>query len=205
MNRTEVFVEYRTYLFRLACRLSGSVTDAEDLLQDTFVRWLQASLHEIRSPKAFLTTILTNLYVNHVKSARARREQTESDLAENCDSADSTELSRIASLSDSISQALWVLLERLTPTERLVFLLHAVFDYNYNEISEIAQKSAENCRQVFCRARQRLSSGRSTFMASTEQHEKLLLQFIQTCSSGDLESLIRLLDPTGELAVNAGR
>lgn len=204
MTHAEVFVEYRTYLFKLACRLSGSVPDAEDLLQDTFIRWLQASLQEIRSSKAFMATILTNLYVNHVRSARLLRERGEMDLPEGREAAAGVDQARILSLSDSISQALWVLLERLSPLERLVFLLHAVFDYNYSEISSIAQKNAANCRQIFCRARQRLLSGGKSFLASTEEHEKLLWQFMYTCASGDLDSLVRLLSPSEELALSHG-
>lgn len=194
MNHAEVFTEYRAYLFKLACRLSGSAFDAEDLLQETFIRWLQASLREIKSPKAFLKTILTNLYLNHLQSARARREEGASpDALESFVAGDGSDPASIASLSDSLSQALRVLLERLSPPERLVFLLHVVFDYDYEEIAAITRKSVANCRQMLCRARLRLTSNRQLFVASPEQHEKLLRQFTQTCASGDLQSLISLL------------
>ncbi len=169
--------------------------DAEDLLQETFIRWLQASLREIKSPKAFLTTILTNLCLNHLQSARMRKEECAgSEMSEGFVSKDLCDPIIEASLSDSLSQALWVLLERLSPMERLIFLLREVFDYDYEEIATIASKSVANCRQMLCRAKHRLTSSRQLFIASPEQHEKLLRQFMQTCASGDLERLIFLLD-----------
>lgn len=195
MNHAEVFTQYRTYLFTLARRMSGSVMDAEDLLQETFIRWLQASLREIKSPKAFLTTILTNLYLNHLQSARVRREEDAgAELQERLAPEDLRDPANAASLSDSLSQALWVLLERLSPSERMIFLLREVFDYDYEEIAAVARKSVANCRQMLCRAKHRLTSSRQLFIASPEQHEELLRQFVQTCASGDLESLISLLD-----------
>ena len=194
MNHAEVFTEYRAYLFSLACRLSGSVVDAEDLLQETFIRWLQASLREIKSPKAFLKTILTNLYLNHLQSAQVRREEGAcSELLEELESKRACDPSSIAARSDSLSQALWLLLERLSPLERLIFLLHVVFDYDYEEIAAITRKSVANCRQMLCRARLHLTSNRTLFVASPELHERLLRQFTQTCASGDLQSLISLL------------
>ncbi len=195
MNHAEVFAQYRTYLFTLARRMSGSVMDAEDLLQETFIRWLQASLREIKSPKAFLTTILTNLYLNHLQSARVRKEEgAATEMSERLVSKNLCDPIIEASLSDSLSQALWILLERLSPPERLIFLLREVFDYDYEEIATIVSKSVANCRQMLCRAKHRLTSSRQFFVASPEQHEKLLRQFMQTCASGDLESLISLLD-----------
>lgn len=194
MNHLEIFAESRTYLFALAHRMSGSVTDAEDLLQETFLRWQQTSLCNIRSPRAFLTTVLKHLCLNHLQSARVRREECYGTLsAEFATAGNLDELASKQSHADSLARAFVILLERLSPKEQLVLLLREVFDFEYEEIAEIVRKSAVSCRQILRRARQHILSGHSRFVASPEQLEKLARQFARTCASGDWEGLVSLL------------
>jgi len=194
MTHLELFAEYRSYLFTQACRMLGSVMDAEDLLQETFLHWQQTALRTIRSPKAFLVTILRNLCRNHLQSARVRHEE----------SLDVMPAARLAALSamadeaiqpgrDSLPIALRIILERLPPKERTVFLLREVFDYEYEEIAAIIRKNATNCRQLLRRARQNLAASSARFLITPEQLDRLVRQFGLTCATGDLESLVALL------------
>ena len=185
MNHLAVFAEYRAYLLSLAQRILGSAWDAEDLLQETFLRWQQTSLAQIRSPKAFLTTVLKRLCLNHLQSAHVRREEL-SELPERAANVE-------PSAKELVTPALAVLLERLSPKEQLVLLLRDVFDYEYEEIAPLLKKSAENCRQILRRARQHIREGQSRFSVSQAKLQKLASEFARTCSGGDLKSLLAAL------------
>ena len=189
MNHLELFAEYRTSLFAQAYRMLGSTIDAEDLLQETFLHWQRTALRTIRSPRAFLTTILRNLCRNHLQSARVRYEEP----LESSAGLEGTGPSPDEALQESLVTALRLVLERLPPKERLVFLLREVFDYEYEEIATMIRKSAANCRQLLRRARQHIDSGQRRFVVSRAQLESLKHQFACTCRSGDLESLVALL------------
>ncbi len=184
-----VFTEYRGYLFSLAQRVLGSRADAEDLLQETFIRWQQTSLAQVRSPKAFLATVVKRLCLNHLQSAQTRREM-------NLDPAGPepalSEQSAYKNVFESLS-ALTILLERLSPKERAVLLLRDVFDCDYDEISLVVSKRADTCRQLLRRARQHLADARARFEVSPEQLQKLARQFALTCASGDLKGLVTAL------------
>jgi RNA polymerase sigma-70 factor, ECF subfamily len=179
-----VFAQYREYLFSLAQRILGSRTDAEDLLQETFIRWQQTSLAQIRSPKAFLATVLKRLCLNHLQSAQSRREM-------NVDPPEAASSKQSASF-ESVS-ALTILLERLSPKERAVLLLRDVFDCDYDEIALVVSKRADACRQLLRRARQHIADARARFEVSPEQLQKLARQFALTCASGDLKGLVTVL------------
>jgi RNA polymerase sigma-70 factor (ECF subfamily) len=187
MNHLELFAEYRTSLFAQAYRMLGSACDAEDLLQETFLHWQRTALRTIGSPRAFLTTVVRNLCRNHLQSASVRYE------APLDASADLEFTSRDPTVRESLAAALRLVLERLPPKERLVFLLREAFDYEYEEIAKIIRRNATNCRQMFARARKHIASGRSRFIVKPEQLESLKLQFSRTCASGDLQSLVALL------------
>ena len=194
MNHLEHFVAYRSYLFTLACRILGRAEDAEDLLQDTFLHWQQTSLANIRSPKAFLTTVLKNLCSNYLRSARVRREEcVDLSSLKSLRGTDLSAASLPAWVSDSLTSAFAVVLQQLSPRERIVFLLSEVFDCKFEEIAPIIRKSATNCRQILRRARQHITSNRSRFAASPGQMESLARQFARTCARGDLEGLVSLL------------
>jgi RNA polymerase sigma-70 factor, ECF subfamily len=202
MNRSEVeeFEAHRPRLFGIAYRMLGSVAEAEDMVQETFLRYQASALDAIRSPAAFLTTVVTRLCLNQLASARARREAyiglwlpepVRSDEA--AADAGATSPAHQAELHESISLAFLVLLEQLTPAERAVFLLREVFDYSYVEIATIVEKDEGACRQIFSRAKKRLVSERPRFTATAEQHRRLLGQFIQAVNSGTLTGLMHLL------------
>lgn len=194
MNHLEAFKQHRPLLFSIAYRMLGSVTDAEDLIQETFLRWQQASKTEVRSPKAYLSRIITRLCIDYLRSARLQREQyVGSWLPEPIITQQTREPAEQVELADSLSIAFLVLLESLSPTERAVFLLREIFDYDYPEVGRIVDKSPTNCRQTMRRARQRLASRRPRFAVSRQQQERLTRQFMEACSKGDLQGLLALL------------
>jgi RNA polymerase sigma-70 factor (ECF subfamily) len=191
----DTFHEHRGLLFSIAYRMLGSSADAEDMVQETFIRWQQTSGVDIRSARAFLVTIISRLCINHLHSARVQREEYFGEwlpepLVTSPMDTDSPELSRI---DGSLSMAFLVLLERLNPVERAVFLLREVFDYEYSEIAEILGQSEANCRQILRRARQRVAEMRPRFDPSPQQRERLLHQFLKATSDGNLEGLVALL------------
>lgn len=176
LNRLEDFDRYRSLLFAIAYRMLGSVMDAEDMVQETFLRWQQISDPNVRSIKAYLTTIVTRLCIDRLRSAQVRREQyVGSWLPEPIVTESSGDPSEIAELADSLAIAFLVLLERLSPLERAIFLLREAFGYDYNEIGQIVDKKTANCRQIARRARQHLTEKRSRFSTSPQQQEQLTL------------------------------
>jgi RNA polymerase sigma-70 factor (ECF subfamily) len=193
-NWFAAFEAHRDLLFSIAYRMLGSATDAEDLVQETFLRWQEAEATDVKSPKAFLSTVITRLCINHLKSARTRREKYVGPwLPEPLITARAQNGDGDSRLAESLSMAFLVLLESLSPVERSVFLLHEVFDYEYPEIAQILGKSEVNCRQVLRRARQHILAGRARFEPSPQEREQLTEQFLQVSSEGDLQGLITLL------------
>lgn len=172
----------------------GSVADAEDMLQETFIRWQQADDNNIRSPRAFLVTILSRLCINQLQSARVLREQYVGEWLPEPIVTDpqSDPLGRIK-IDESLSMAFLILLERLTPIERAVFLLREVFEYEYAEIAAILGQSEANCRQVLRRARQHVDAMRPRFTISERKKRNLLERFLEASTSGNMEGLIALL------------
>ena len=197
VDHLAVFQEHRRLLFSLAYRLLGRATEAEDVLQDAYLRFLGASLADIESPKAYLSTIVTRLCLNQLTSARAQRETYVGPwLPEPVLDTDHPELNSPEARAieyETISLAFMVLLERLTPAERAVFLLREVFDYEYGEIAGILDRSEAACRQLFSRAKDRIAAERPRFEASPEEHHRLLEQFTRAVTGGDLDGLMTLL------------
>jgi len=189
ITHLSVFTEYRGYLFSVAQRILGSSCDAEDLLQETFIRWQQTSLAQIRSPKAFLATVLKHLCLNHLGTAQSRRETI---VGPQDPEPAYQEESHHKNAFDSIA-ALKILLERLSPKERAVLLLREVFDCDYDEIALVISKRTQTCRQLLRRARQHLADAPARFEVSPEQLQKLARQFAVTCASGDLKGLVTVL------------
>ncbi len=193
-GRLATFEQYRGLLFSIAYRMLGSVADAEDMLQEAFVRWQQTSSDEIRSPRAFLVTIVTRLCINHLESARVRREQYVGEwLPEPLVTDPKSDPSHVLRVDESLSIAFLVLLERLTSIERAVFLLREIFEYEYSEIATILGQSEANCRQILRRARQHVSEARPRFRASSEERNNLLERFLRVTSQGDMDGLVDLL------------
>jgi RNA polymerase sigma-70 factor (ECF subfamily) len=172
----------------------GSVADAEDMLQETFIRWQQAPDDNIRSPRAFLVTIISRLSINHLQSARVQREEYVGQwLPEPLVTDPGSDPLGIIKVDESLSMAFLVLLERLTPIERAVFLLRETFEYEYSEIAAVLGQSEVNCRQILRRARQHVSAMRPRFEASTQKQNDLLQRFLEAIGTGDMEGLVALL------------
>lgn len=194
-NRGEEFEHYRVLLFSIAYRMTGSASDAEDLVQETYLRYSSSAGQEIASLKAYLTTIVTHLALNYLKSARVAREQyvgtwlPEPILTSEEGGFALAELEQ----QEALSLAFLRLLESLSPPERAVFLLHEVFDYPFGEIGEILEKSPANCRQIFHRARQALQDRRVRFEPEPQRQRQLLLSFLSASQAGDMAALTSLL------------
>lgn len=204
-NITQIFNQYRVLLFSLAYRMLGSVTDAEDIVQEAFLRWLQASDEEIQSPKAFLSTVVTRLCIDQLRSARAQRELYVGPwLPEPIPTGQRPDLTETAILAESLSFAFLVMLENLGPLERAVFLLREVFDYDYAEIAAIVGRSEANCRQVLHRAHQHLKQRRPRFEVSREQQERITSQFLHASLGGDMQGLLNLLAEDVVFAADSG-
>ena len=197
MDSAATFQEYRALLFSIAYRMLGSADEADDVLQDAFVRFQAATSDEIRSPKAFLSTIVTRLCLNQLKSARATHERYVGQwLPEPVPTAEligRNDPERHALDADSISIAFMTLLQNLTPAERAVFVLHEVFDYGYGEIAGMLEKSEPACRQLFSRAKRFIAENRPRFRTTPEEHRRILEAFMRASASGDLEGLTAML------------
>ncbi|HEY7068154.1 MAG TPA: RNA polymerase sigma-70 factor [Chloroflexota bacterium] len=194
MTRAERFAEYRPLLFSIAYRMLGSVMDAEDVVQDAFLRWQQAAAAEVESPKAYLSTIVTRLCLDHLRSARVQREQYVGPwLPEPLVVEQEPDVADTAALHESLSMAFLVLLESLTPLERAVFLLHDVFGYDFAEVARVVGKSEANCRQLARRARSYVEARRPRFEPSRAEQDRLTAQFLRACNTGDLPGLVATL------------
>ncbi len=191
---TEAAGEYRRLLFAIAYRMLGSVADAEDVVQDAYLRWQDAPRDDIESPKAFLSTVVTRLCIDHLRSARVRREEYVGMwLPEPLVGAVEPDVADVAALNESLSTAFLLLLERLSPLERAIFLLHDVFAYEYVEIAPIVGKSVDYCRQLVKRARGHLTAERPRFDPLSAQRDQLVRQFVRACQTGDLDGLVSTL------------
>ena len=199
------FNQYRGLLFSVAYRMLGSVADTEDMLQEAFIRWQQAANEEVISPRAFLVTIITRLCINQLQSARVQRQEYVGEwLPEPLVTDPGSDPLGILKVDESLSMAFLLLLERLTPLERAVFLLREVFEYEYAEIAGVLGQSEANCRQILRRAKQHAGEMRRRFDASAREHDDLLKRFIQATRSGDLRGLVELLSSEVVLHTDGG-
>jgi RNA polymerase sigma-70 factor (ECF subfamily) len=187
---------FRPLLFSIAYRMIGEVGDAEDVVQEAFLRAHRAIREgsEIRHPKAFLSEVTTRLAIDHLRLARVRRETyVGSWLPEPLLTEAEPDVAERAEDLESLSMAFLVVLERLAPVERAVFLLHDVFGYGFDEIARIVDKTPENCRQIAVRSRNHVQAGRPRFEASREERSELLGRFFRAVQGGDLGGLIEVL------------
>jgi RNA polymerase sigma-70 factor (TIGR02957 family) len=182
----DAYARLRPLAFSIAYRMLGTVSEAEDVVQEAFLR-LHRTGGDVEHPKAFVTTVTTRLAIDQLRSARRRRETYVGPWLPEPVVTDSRPD------DDSVSMALLVTLESLSPVERAVFLLHDVFDYGYDEIAEIVGKSRDNCRQLALRARRHVEARRTRFEPSREQREKLAARFFEAIRDGDLDGLVTML------------
>jgi RNA polymerase sigma-70 factor, ECF subfamily len=193
-GRVEIFLQYRPLLLSIAYRMLGSMADAEDLVQETFIRWQTSLEADVRSPRAYLVTILSRLCIHQLESARVQREQYVGPwLPEPVSTGATADPLDVSELHDSLSMAFLLLLERLTPVERAAFLLHDVFGYGYEELVAILSKNEATCRQIVHRARRHVTENRPRFNPGRELHERLLHEFVTAASSGNLDGLVAVL------------
>jgi RNA polymerase sigma-70 factor (ECF subfamily) len=173
----------------------ASVSEAEDVVQDAFLRHQRALAEgpEIESPKAYLSTVVTRLAIDRLRSARVRRETYVGEWLPEPLLCDDDDPAAYAEEADSLSMAFLLLLERLSPVERAVFLLHDVFGYGYDEVAAIVDKCEANCRQLALRARRHIESEKPRFDASRKQRNELAARFRAAVTDGDLDSLVELL------------
>ena len=195
---------YRPLLFSIAYGMTGSVGDAEDIAQDAFVGLTRARQAGtvIADPKAYLTTAVTRLSINYLRSARVRRETYVGDWLPEpvVVPVDEPGPAEHAELADSLSMAFLVLLEALSPTERAVFMLREAFGYGYPEVAEVTGKTEANCRQIFARARQRIAAGgRAREAASSPARraagEQFARRFFEAAAGGDMDALLGMVAP----------
>jgi RNA polymerase sigma-70 factor (ECF subfamily) len=181
------FEAHRSSMLAIAYRMLGSAAEAEDVVQEAWLRWQATEREAVRSERAFLSTVVTRLCLDRLKSARASREQYVGPWL--------PEPVRTDSQVDpeSISLAFLVLLESLSPAERAVYLLHEVFGYSHAEVAEMVDKEEATCRQILHRAREHIHARRPRFAPSKQAHERLVTGFMSACVSGDLDGLQRLL------------
>jgi len=184
-----IFESHRALLQGLSYRMLGSIAEAEDVVQETFLRWLNADHDAIDAPRAWLVRVCSRLAIDQLKSARVRREQYVGPwLPEPMITSDDTPADQLQ-LDDTISMALLTVLERLTPAERAAFLLHDVFSFDFEEVGRIIDKSAAACRKLASRAREHVRDNKPRFTSVTSEHERLTGAFLQAVHSGDLEQL----------------
>jgi RNA polymerase sigma-70 factor, ECF subfamily len=194
MSEIEIFESLRPLLFSIAYRMLGSMMDAEDIVQEAYLQWERRGDVEIASPRAFLSTIVTRQAINHLNTARVRRETYPGPwLPEPLLKEVEPDSSDRLLLHESLSMAFIMLLEQLTPVERAVFLLHDVFVYDFAEIASVVCRSEANCRQIARRARQHIQAHRPRFDADRQHQQHLTQQFITACTTGDMNQLVAAL------------
>lgn len=204
VGRAEELEELRPLLFAIAYRLLGSVSEAEDAVQEAWVRYA-ASETQPRSPKAYLSTVVTRICINVLRSARARREEYVGEwFPEPLLEDPYTDPERSAELTDSVSMAALLLLERLSPLERAVFVLREVFAFGFDDIASTVGRSEVACRQLAVRARRHMEAGRPRFEADGSVREELAAHFCEALETGDVDGLRELLAADVELISDSG-
>jgi RNA polymerase sigma-70 factor, ECF subfamily len=206
MNGTaEVFQAHRPRLFGVAYRMLGSRAEAEDLLQEAYLRWHKFATEDIQSPVAFLVTITTRLCLDRLRELKQEREHCigpwlpEPIVEDQCPS-----LEMQLEFAEEVSVAFLAVLERLGPDERAGFLLHDVFDYDYPEVAQIVGKSEPACRQMIHRARVRMRESRPRFSVTAESRERVLGKFLAAVGTGDRKAVMALLAEDVEYMADGG-
>lgn len=202
---SDIFSEHRELLFGIGYRLVGSVAEAEDLVQETYLRWQTQDPSRIETPKAWLVTTITRLGIDELKTARRRRESyvgvwlPEPIVDDNVAAPD-----QVAARTDSLSLAFIHLLETLGPVERAVFLLREVFDYDYAEIARIVGKTEASCRQMLSRSKTRLAKTDAVATQRIASAESIVQRFMVACATGNVSELLAVLSPDAVLYSDGG-
>ncbi len=204
-SKTGLFEEHRSLLEGFAYRMLGTRTEAEDVVQDTYLKWNQADTKEVRNPRSWLVTVCSRLAMDSLKAARVRRETYHGAwLPEPFTEDQAVNPAERVEIDDTVSVALLLALEQLSASERAAFLLHEIFDYSFEEIGTILGKSTLACRQLGSRARARVKTAKPRFQASAHDHHRLLTAFLHAAHSGDLKDLKSMLAEDVELHADGG-
>lgn len=202
-RRLQTFEQLRPLLFSIAYRMLGSVMEAEDAVQETYLRYMATDANAIQAPKAFLSTVITRLCLDQLKSARVKREEYFGPwLPEPLMTVDAPD--ELMARHESISMAFLLLLETLSPVERAVFLLREVFDYDYGAIAQIVGKSEANCRQLHSRAKKHVQRGRPRFTPTAQEQQQLVAKLFSAMQQGDSDGFAALLAEDVELRSDGG-
>jgi RNA polymerase sigma-70 factor, ECF subfamily len=201
-DSADTFETHRPALLALAYRMLGDMARAEDMVQEAWVRW-QGRHVQVDTPKAFLLTTVTRLCLDELGSARARHEESRGDRLPEPVDLDESGIGRVE-MVDQISMAFLVVLQRLTPAERAVFLLHEVFDIGHAEIGALLGKNEAACRQLLSRGRENVAAEKRVFKTSPEEHRRLLMAFVHAVTGGEQESLLEILAEDAVLIADAG-
>lgn len=193
-DKTAVFLEYKALLFSMAYNMLGAVADAEDIVQDAYLKWMEMETSDVRHTKAYLVKIVTNQCINHLNSARMKREEYIGVwLPEPVVNYDPNRPQGRVELYHALSIGMMVLLRKLTPMERAIFLLKEVFAYDYYELAGIFDKSEDNCRQILKRAKDNLGKDAKRYEVDVKVHEKIMHKFIEAITSGNVEEFVGML------------
>lgn len=204
MDAATAFNEHRPQLFGLAYRMLGSVSEAEDIVQEAYLRWEGAQHDEIDSPRAFLNTVVSRLAIDYLRSARVRRETYVGQWLPEPLVEDQRSPADSAALAESLSTALLLMLESLSPPERAAYILREAFDYSYADIAEVLKSNEAQCRQLAKRARDRITQRKQRFDTSLNDCATLTDQFLKATMQGDLEALIQTLSDDAALYSDHG-
>lgn len=204
----DLFATYRPLLFNIAYRMLGSAMDAEDMVQEAYLRWQRTGTENVDQPRAFLTTIITRLCIDHLRSAQVQRESYVGPwLPEPVLTAPGGGPAESVAERESLSLAFLVMLERLSPVERAAFLLREVFAHGYDELAQILETSEANSRQLVSRSRRKLDGprlDRLRFAAVPEQQASLAQEFVQAIGRGDVNRVLKLLAPEVAMVADGG-
>lgn len=191
---TEIFENYRPVLFRQAYGMLGRVAPAQDAVQETFIRWQKQDINQINSYRAYLSTIVNRLCLDELKSARNRRKQyIGPDLPEPILDEHTETPEEEIEMVESLSMALLVVLNQLSPVQRAVFILREIFDYDYDEIADVVQKTTLNCRKIAQRARDQIRKQEPRFEKNKDKQQKLIATFLDAVQGGDLSEIESML------------
>jgi RNA polymerase sigma-70 factor (ECF subfamily) len=199
------FEEQRPGLSRLAYRMLGSLADADDVVQEAYLRWTREDRSAVKSPRAYLYSVVTRLCIDQRRTIEARKESYVGPwLPEPVVEAEAADPAGRVETAESVSLALLVVLESLSPVERAAYLLRRVFDYGYDEVAAILGKSEPNCRQLVSRAEAHIRQRRPRFDPAPGEAERLTGEFLQACATGDLAGLVRILADDAVLYSDGG-
>jgi RNA polymerase sigma-70 factor, ECF subfamily len=202
MDKLEVFNRHRPLQFSIAYNMLGSAMDAEDVVQEVYLRWMDSA--EVESPKAYLSAMVTNLCINHLQSAKVRREEYLGPWLPEPIVTEPNDPQQEVEQAETLSLAFLVMIESCTPQERAAFLLRQVFDYEYSEIAPMLGKSEGACRQLVSRAKQRITAQRHRAIVPPDDQQQVVTQFLQACLTGDMPALMNLLDADCVLQADGG-